>query len=372
MATLRVTTRYGQKSVSSPMTDGVGTNCIIGGPDQIAFSGDGTFIAFADYVYEAVRLIDIATDMVTTLTSSALYPQFNFAGLECVTVSPDSSYILFSSYLSHFVFKVIVRTGITTIWIGNGAPRSIDGFGISASINGAGVLVFSPDGTYVLISQYDGHRISRVNVGTQELVTIAGSGAYGSYDSVIGLQASFEGSWGLAITPDSKFAVVGEYDGHRLRIVSIQASTAVVISSSIVVSGVSALHQADAASFCAAIIAVLGLPGNVQCIVTGWNVVLSDPGLDMSLGELPKITVDADITTVLEEFFDIQNTLDANDLADIIIKKLNDGDLASAYQAETGQTITVKPAIVTSVSDYPVKKEFTLLLKSIEFMILCT
>ena len=95
---------------------------------------------------------------------------------------------------------------------GTGAAGSVDGSTTSATFNGA-MGVAAGDGI-VYVSEYGGNRIRKISNGV--VSTLAGSGVVGSADGV-GTAASFTHPLGIAINPADFAVIVADYEGHRIR-----------------------------------------------------------------------------------------------------------------------------------------------------------
>lgn len=172
-----VTTLAGSGDYSS--NDAVGVSASFDGPHDIAT--DGTDLFVADKFGEKVRKINIATSAVTTLAGGAT------GGGNC----------------------------------GGNDGTCQDGIGTAAQFyQPAGITLLNG---YLYIADQQNHRIRRLNLSNNEVITFAGSGVYGFLDGS-GTSAEFRSPTG--ITTDGTNIYVADMNNNRIR--KIVVSTALV------------------------------------------------------------------------------------------------------------------------------------------------
>jgi hypothetical protein len=133
---------------------------------------DGEKLYIADRFNHSIRILNIRTLEVTTLTSGA--PLNEPEGLTIV-----GDYI----YTCNIAGKTIVRThkttGVTDIFAGtNGTAGYRDAIGTNAFFNDPHGI--TNDGNYLYVGDYSNHKIRRVHITTKKVTTLAGSGLTGS------------------------------------------------------------------------------------------------------------------------------------------------------------------------------------------------
>jgi len=84
---------------------------------------------------------------------------------------------------------------------GNGVPGFADGFGTSVFFNNPTGLALSPDSKFLYVADFNNFRIRRINLTTLQVDTLAGSGDQGDADGPPG-DATFDQVFGLAVDSD--------------------------------------------------------------------------------------------------------------------------------------------------------------------------
>lgn len=238
LATGAVTTLAG--SDSSTFADGTGTAAGMNYPFGIAISNDGVFALVTENSGRRVRRIVIATGVVTVLAGSLTATaatvdgtgtQASFNVPRAMAISPDSSVALVAEYSGHVVRHIAIVTGTVTTLAGSGTGAFADGMGTQASFNSPTGLVISPDGAIALVVDNRNFRVRRIVIATGLVSTLAGSGSAGAQDG-IGTQASFANPNGAAISPDGTFALVCETSLNRVRRIVIASGSVTSLAGS--------------------------------------------------------------------------------------------------------------------------------------------
>lgn len=168
-----------------------------------------------DWAGGAVRKMDIATSGVTTLVSSmASTPPSGIA------VSRMGDFALYTSYDAKRIYKLNLASLTTSVLVGSGVSGSADGVGTSATLGGPLLIKISPDGTYALFSDYAVHAVRKINLLDSSVTRIAGSLSAG-YTEGTGTSIVFNSPAGIDISSDGSFAIVTEYDGNRVRKITL-------------------------------------------------------------------------------------------------------------------------------------------------------
>jgi len=100
-----------------------------------------------------------------------------------------------------YIRRVEVATGAVTTLAGSGEKGNADGVGDAAQFNEPHGLAVSPDGSALFVADCDNNKIRRVEVATDAVTTLAGSGENGDADGV-GDAAQFHFPHSLAVSPD--------------------------------------------------------------------------------------------------------------------------------------------------------------------------
>jgi sugar lactone lactonase YvrE len=183
-------TTYAGVPPTAGRTDGTGTAALLDGPVSPVWDGKG-HVYFADYWSGALRQVDMATGIVTTVA----------------TVSPGTNDLATDGttlYLSNSTFctvtKVDIASGTTSPLAGkSGACASADGTGVGATFGGPAGLALDPSGNPLYVADVVGDDLRRINVLTTVVTTVAGTaGKAGSTDGT-GTAALFTHPTGVVV-----------------------------------------------------------------------------------------------------------------------------------------------------------------------------
>jgi DNA-binding beta-propeller fold protein YncE len=90
-----------------------------------------------------------------------------------------------------------------------------------AQFNSPWSIAIDPTGSWALVADNSNHRIRRIVLSTLIVSTLAGAGQSGSADKIIGSLATFSSPCGVAISPDSRYALVADKNNNRIRSVDL-------------------------------------------------------------------------------------------------------------------------------------------------------
>jgi Secretion system C-terminal sorting domain len=168
--------------------DGIlATTAQINIPSALAFDGTGDFY-FTDRSNSRIRKITTATGIISTVAGTGI-GGYNGDGIPATAaqlnnpneVAFDAGGNLYiADWINNRVRKVDKVTGLISTIAGTGAA-GYNGDGIAATaaqINGPCGIIFDNAGnTY--IAEYGGARVRKINIGTGNISTIAGTGSFG-------------------------------------------------------------------------------------------------------------------------------------------------------------------------------------------------
>ncbi|MBL4719846.1 MAG: hypothetical protein JKY20_01765 [Alphaproteobacteria bacterium] len=196
-------------------------------PNGLAFSPDMTRLYIADVADNRVRVVDIATGVISTFAgngagahdgdggSAAIAGVF---GARAVALRPedDAVYILERQGSSlrvassdGRVISTVASTGETG-YGGDGGPVA------DAVFDRPKEMTVNGDGD-ILIVDTENHAIRFIDWRADSVRTIAGDGAAGfSGDGLIATQSSLARPHGIAVAPDGAF-YIGDTENHRIR-----------------------------------------------------------------------------------------------------------------------------------------------------------
>lgn len=217
IATGAVTTLAGS---SSGYEDGAGSSAKFHTPNGVAISPDASFALVTDGGNNRVRLLTIPTGAVTTMAGTGVAGYMNGVGAAAlftfplnVALSSDGSFALVTE--SQFVRRLVIATRMVTTMAGSGSTGFADGAGTFASFNYPSGVAISPDSTFALVSDGSNNRLRHISLATGVVTTLAGS-SLGFADGV-GTLAQFNQQRGVAIAPNGSYALIADYGNNRVR-----------------------------------------------------------------------------------------------------------------------------------------------------------
>jgi DNA-binding beta-propeller fold protein YncE len=163
---------------------------------------------------------------VTTLAGSScgsfdgIGTSASFCAVFGLAISPDGTFALLGDASHNRVRRLTISTGAVTTLAGSGSPAHTDAIGTLASFNGPYGIAISPDGSFALVADVSNQRVRKIVIGTGVVTTLAGTGTPGNSDGP-GLSASFWTPLSVAISPNSVFALVTVAGTDQVRRVEI-------------------------------------------------------------------------------------------------------------------------------------------------------
>jgi hypothetical protein len=202
--------------------DGMGSSAWFYDPHSI--TADGTNLYVADTGNNTIRKIVIASGEATTLAGTASIPgsndgtgsaaQFNTpAG-----IAIDGTNLYVSDMGNHTIRKVVIATGVVSTLAGTaGSSGGDDGTGSTARFNGP--IGITTDGTNLYVADHDNNTIRQIVINTGVVTTLAGTAGIFGYDDGIGGNAHFAGPQG--IVRDGGSLYVSDTGNHTIRKIDI-------------------------------------------------------------------------------------------------------------------------------------------------------
>jgi DNA-binding beta-propeller fold protein YncE len=207
-------------------SDGVGTFAKFNQPRGIALSPDGTYALITDELNFRVRRLDIASNTVTTVAGSSqgfsdgLGTNAKFYLMFQLAIDPTGSFAVICDHANHRIRRLdIVSLQVTTL-AGSGAVGFRDGDGISAMFDVPAGVAIDPTGVYVLIADWNNHRVRRIVFASAQVTTLAGTGTPSTIDGA-GAQATFGAPHAISIDVSGTFALVADARNNRIRRIAL-------------------------------------------------------------------------------------------------------------------------------------------------------
>jgi DNA-binding beta-propeller fold protein YncE len=228
-----VVTIAGQSA--SGMVNGQGTNTKFYNPYGIALSPDDSYALVADASNHLIRKITMATASVETFagrsgslgTVAGVGTNSRFYHPMGVAISPDGTFALVSNHNGHVINKIILTTAEVSILAGAAdSSGSANGFGTNAQFNLPFGLAISPGGDFSVVADSSNHQIRLIHISTSEVTTLAGTGSAGNTNGAA-TSAQFTGPIGVAISSQAEgsYVLVADYGNSLIRKISPHTPT---------------------------------------------------------------------------------------------------------------------------------------------------
>jgi sugar lactone lactonase YvrE len=140
-----------------------------------------------------------------------------------ICISPDGQYIYVADYSGHRIRRINITTKAVTTIAGNGTSGYLDSTGVSAKFSYPSGVCISPDGSTLFVCDNGNSRIRRINLSNQRVSTVAGDGNFGYTDHSNGALASFNGPTDVVISGDSVL-YVSDTENHLIRKIDLGTS----------------------------------------------------------------------------------------------------------------------------------------------------
>eukprot|EP00666_Eupelagonemidae_sp_cell4sb_P017991 gene17991-biopygen10247 len=131
---------------------------------------DGITIAVADRPNHRIRLVVAATGAVTTLAGNGASTYADgvgtaaaFNGPTGVAYAPDGATLAIADRSNHRVRLVSVATGVVTTLAGSGAASFADGLAAAASFDRPLSVAYAPTGDEIAVADRSNHRVRAVS-----------------------------------------------------------------------------------------------------------------------------------------------------------------------------------------------------------------
>jgi DNA-binding beta-propeller fold protein YncE len=169
-----------------------------------------------------------------------------------VAVSPDGLYILVADESNNAIRKVMTSSGSVTT-VAGGMAGYTDGQGLRAAFNGTTGVAISPDGATAYVADRGNHAIRSIQLATGLVQTLAGAQGTpeAGFQDGPGPSARLNAPWGVAISPDSAWLYVADTLNHAVRRVALPGGDVVTIAgtnASGLADGLSLINGSDASA----------------------------------------------------------------------------------------------------------------------------
>jgi hypothetical protein len=208
-------------TTTGAFADGVGTDSRFSTPTAIVLASDMLSAFVADTGNCRIRKLVMSTLMVSTLVGSScgfadgVGTNARFTTPRGLSLSPDNTFALVGDTDNHKIRKLVLSTLVVTTLAGLlSGSGSTNGIGSNSAFYYPGGLSFSTDGSFVLISDINNHRIRKLVVSTATVTTFVGNSA--QYGDGIGTNSQFSYPYYITMFQDI-YALVSDTGNHKIR-----------------------------------------------------------------------------------------------------------------------------------------------------------
>jgi DNA-binding beta-propeller fold protein YncE len=192
----------------------------------VIYNGTGGAVGSA----QVSTVVGTANTMTGTGYLDTAAATARLAGLpaSCMCFDSTSTYMYFCDTTNTRVCKIHMATGIVST-VAGGTDTTIDGFGVNAGFSyPIGICIDDTD-TFLYVTENGGNCIRRINIDTQYVTRIAGSGTAGSSDGT-GVNATFNQPQGICYVAGNVY--ICDFNNHRIRRMNVSNFAVVTIAGS--------------------------------------------------------------------------------------------------------------------------------------------
>ena len=219
--------------------NGIGTSAQLNIPADVSISSDGLFALSSCSGGHRIRRIVLSTRLVTTIAGGSSVGHMNGVGGNSrfntpfgISLYSGDSWALVVDTDNHRVRLIDMSSLQVTTVTGSGTIGGADGIGTSAAFRTPRFIAVSTNDEFAVVSEMYGHRVRKVVLSTWAVSTLAGSPSDipGSSDGV-GTMSAFSRPYGLLLTSDDMYVYVADRNSHKIRRVEVSGRRVVTLVS---------------------------------------------------------------------------------------------------------------------------------------------
>jgi hypothetical protein len=231
-----VTTLVGLTGSLGPM-NGIGTIAKFNNPHGVFIAPDGIYALVTGYSSQLIRKIILSTASVSTFagssagSSNGIGTSAKFSNPIGVSISPDGAYALIVNLGTQIISRITISTAFVTTFAGGvGVVGSTNGIGTNSRFYNPYGISISADGVYALVGDVSNHLIRLINISTASVTTFAGdTGSLGSTNG-IGTNAQFNEPYLATFSPDGVYVLVSDLRNHLIRQIDFSTSSVTTLA----------------------------------------------------------------------------------------------------------------------------------------------
>lgn len=213
---------------TSGNSDGLGTAALLNKPYGICVSNDGSTMYFTDTYNHLIRRVDLITNQVTTIAGNGTAGSANGIGTNAsfnfpkgICISNNSQFLFIADTENHKIRKLNLATNAVSTLAGTGAMGGVtNSKGHLATFNLPEGVEINNDDSFLYVADADNHTIRRIDLVTDSMVTTAagdGGDTGGGYMNGQSTTAKFKNPRGLCISHDGLSLYIGDNNNHCIR-----------------------------------------------------------------------------------------------------------------------------------------------------------
>ena len=214
----------------SGSTDGQGP--VASFDDPVGITTDGSSLYIADTYNNKIRVVGIASGLVSTLAGSGIEGDTDdtvaLASFDSPAgITTDGTFLYVADTENNAIREINIASGVVTTFAGSGNAGYQDGFGTSASFSRPTGI--TTDGTSLYVSDTGNNVIRQISIATGQVTTLAGSGDSG-YMNGAAADATFDTPSGIAT--DSVNLYIADAQNNMIRQVVIATGAVTTLAGS--------------------------------------------------------------------------------------------------------------------------------------------
>ena len=202
--------------------DGPASSAEFRNPNGIAFDPSNGNIFVADTFSNMIRLINMSSSTVSTISGDGLFGYLNGPALQAqfnvpygIVLDPSNGNLFIADTGNNVIRLIEKSSGNVSTIAGNGNPAFSDGPAFSAEFNNPYGIALDPFNGNIFVADTFNNAIRLINMSSLTVSTIAGNGSVG-FSNGIALQSEFNNPSGIAFDSTNGNIIVADSKNNRI------------------------------------------------------------------------------------------------------------------------------------------------------------
>lgn len=180
------------------------------------YASDASKIWKIDTAAKTKTEVGVSSAVGPVTRMSITMGQANYSVNQGLALSKDEKTLYIADSWSHCVRALDLISGTQSVIAGvAGTSGNVDGVGSVARFHLPAFLTLNHAGDTIYVADSANHNIKKIDIATKNVTTVAGSTA--GYADGVGTAAKFELPCGLQVTPDDKYMYIADSYNNRVR-----------------------------------------------------------------------------------------------------------------------------------------------------------